>query len=490
MPVPYTAAHTPEQTMSFVKQDLFATGLDEGHLERLIGSLAAAPIDWGDLYLQKIEQESYALEEGIVKRAHYSVDQGAAVRVNQEERTGFAYSNELFFPALAQAMSAAVHIANGPAAKRILVPTMLPKVMRYGAQNPISGGTAADKVALLQWADTLARKMDARVVDVQCSISGRYEKVLIVGLDGQQVADCRPHRRLTVRVVMVDAQGRRESGSAGLGTRAGVTFSQEEVRATVERAIHEGSVNLEARPAPAGVFPVVLGAGMPGGLLHEAVGHGLEGDFNRKGSSVYSEKIGQRVASPLCTIVDDGTLNDRSGTLWVDDEGIPCQRNVLIEDGILKGYLQDRLNARLMNQQPTGNGRRENYASPPMPRMTNTFMLPGQHNLEEIIASVKDGIYAVNFSGGQVDITSGDFVFSTSEAYRIENGKITYPIKGATLIGNGPDTMNKVSMVGNDLALDYGIGVCCKNGQTVPVGVGQPSLLISSMTVGGTEHAK
>jgi len=429
------------------------------------------------------------LEDGIIKGGSYNIDRGVGVRVMSGEKTGFAYSDDILMPALEQAARAARSISQSGGHQAIESWKWTTGHQLYLPINPLQSLNENEKIALLQRIDAYARQQDSRVIQVNVSLAAEYETILVMASDGHLAADVRPLVRLNVSVV-VEQNGRREQGYAGGGGRydyqyfvtndLGLSYAREAVR--------QALVNLEAVDAPAGTMPVVLGPGWPGVLLHEAVGHGLEGDFNRKGTSVFSGKMGQKVASSLCTVVDDGTLPNRRGSLNVDDEGVPTQRTVLIENGILRNYIQDKRNARLMGMESTGNGRRESYAHVPMPRMTNTYMLPGTSSPEDIIASVKKGIYAVNFGGGQVDITSGKFVFSASEAYLIENGKVTRPVKGATLIGNGPEVLNKVSMVGTDLKLDTGIGVCGKDGQSVPVGVGQPTLRIDALTVGGTNH--
>jgi TldD protein len=478
------------KAMDLARAQLLApSGLSEIDLERVLGQLLGHRIDSGDLYFQSVRQESFMLEDGIVKEGNFSLDHGVGVRAISGEKTGFAYSDDIILPALIQAVDAAKCIAaTGKTQsvrawdhKRIITPL-------YTSNNPLEGLETKDKIALLREIDSYARKCDPRVSQVIVSLSGVFETILIVGSDGTFQADIRPLVRLNVTVI-AQSQERRETASSGGGGRTTYDYFTQNDRAFgyAREAVRQALINLDAIEAPAGAMSVVLGPGWPGVLLHEAVGHGLEGDFNRKGSSTFSGRIGERVASPLCTVVDDGTLPERRGSLTVDDEGTPTQRTVLIENGILKGYLQDKLNAKLMGVASTGNGRRQSYSHIPMPRMTNTFMLPGPHLPEEIIASVEKGIYAVNFGGGSVDITSGKFVFSANEAYLIENGKITRPVKGATLIGNGPDVMQKIVMVGNDLALDEGIGVCGKDGQSVPVGVGQPTLRIDDLTVGGTK---
>lgn len=464
-------------------------GLTEQELEKILGSMLGHTIDSADLYFQSSSFESWTLEDGIIKDAAYSLNHGVGVRAISGEKAGFAYSDDIVLPALQQAASAARTIAvTGGTNKvkvfqRVLTPHRL-----YTSDNPLHTMTDTDKIALLHSINAEARRIDPRVKQAIVSLAGSYNVILVVSSDGTFAADIRPLVRLNVHVV-VEEKGKRESASAGGGGRLDYAmFLKDDMGLSLARdAVREALINLHADKTPAGNMPVVLGHGWPGVLLHEAVGHGLEGDFNRKKSSAFSGRIGQRVASPHCTIVDDGTLPGCRGSLNIDDEGVPTQCTTLIENGILKNYMQDKLNARLMGTQSTGNGRRESYAHLPMPRMTNTYMLAGKYSPEEIIASVDKGLYAVNFSGGQVDITSGKFVFTASEAYLIENGKITRPVKGATLIGNGPDVMTKVSMVGNDLKLDRGVGVCGKDGQSVPVGVGQPTILVDEITVGGTE---
>jgi TldD protein len=461
--------------------------LDDRHLQQALGELALHNVDAADLYFQWSRHESWALEDGIVKEGSHGIEQGVGVRAVSGERTGFAYSDDMRLPALLAAVRAARGIARSGGDARVRAFAPVAAAPLYQAASPLDALANEDKVALLRRLDAQARALDARITQVQVSLAGVHEVMLVAALDGTLAADVRPLVRLNVSV-LAEHKGRRERGSAGGGARTGYGYFLEGDRAAsyVREAVRLALLNLDAVAAPAGRMPVVLGPGWPGVLLHEAVGHGLEGDFNRKGSSTFAGRIGQRVASPLCTVVDDGTLAGRRGSLSVDDEGTPTQRNVLIENGILTGYLQDKLNARLMGVAPTGNGRRESYAHLPMPRMTNTFMLAGESDPADILRSVKRGIYAVNFGGGQVDITSGKFVFSTTEAYLVEDGRIVAPVKGATLIGNGPEVMNRVSMVGNDLQLDTGVGTCGKEGQSVPVGVGQPTLLIDEIVVGGT----
>jgi len=460
-------------------------GLDD--LPGLLGELAGPGIDAADLYFQDQVSESWVLEDGIVKEGGFHLEQGVGVRALSGDKTGFAYSNAIGVQALRQAAQAARSIARSGEQRRVEVLSKAAFAPLYAHANPLDGMSRADKVELLKRVDLATRALDPRITQVTVSLAGVWEHILVAALDGSLASDIRPLVRFNVSVI-VEQNGRRERGGHGGGGRTGYDFFLQEDRAMgyAREALRQALVNLEALPAPAGTLPVVLGPGWSGVLLHEAVGHGLEGDFNRKGSSAYSGRIGERVASSLCTIVDDGTLANRRGSLSVDDEGTPTQCTTLIENGVLKGYMQDKLNARLMGVAPTGNGRRESYAHLPMPRMTNTYMLAGQSEPEEIIRSVKRGIYCANLGGGQVDITSGKFVFSTSEAYLIEDGRITAPVKGATLIGNGPEAMSRVSMVGNDLALDSGVGTCGKDGQSVPVGVGQPTLKIDGITVGGT----
>ncbi|HQO17171.1 MAG TPA: metalloprotease TldD, partial [Methylotenera sp.] len=430
--------------------------------------------------------ESWSLEEGQVKSGNFSIDQGVGVRAVSGEKTAFAYSDDITFDALQAAAKATKSIASlgqEQTAHKIIT-RQTPQL--YLPQDPIASLSAEAKVKLLERLEQYARQLDTRITQVTASITGEYEVVMVARHDGVMAADVRPLVRVGINVI-AEHNGRREQGSAGGGGRFDYSYFTDEVlHDYAQKAVHQAIINLDARPAPAGSMTVVLGAGWPGILLHEAIGHGLEGDFNRKGSSAFSNMIGQQVAAKGITIVDDGTIADRRGSLSMDDEGNPTNRTVLIEDGILRGYIQDTLNARLMNMPVTGNARRESYAHIPMPRMTNTYMLNGTTPPEEIIKSVKKGLFAANFGGGQVDITSGKFVFSAAEAYMIEDGKITYPVKGATLIGNGPEVLKRVSMIGNDMSLDSGVGTCGKEGQSVPVGVGQPTLKIDGLTVGGT----
>ncbi|MGY0798127.1 metalloprotease TldD [Lysobacter sp. A286] len=467
---------------------LLPAGLDANALEATFGTLLGPGIDFGDLYFQHARRESWTVEDGIVKDGAHSIEQGVGVRAISGEKTGFAYSDEINSAALIAASSSARAIARdgNSVTTRSLVRSNAHAL--YAPEDPIDSLANEDKVEALRRIDQLLRAADPRVKQVMVSLSGGVDTVLIARSDGVLAADVRPLVRFNVRVI-VEHNGRRESGSTGGGGRYSYAelLADGKPEAWGREALRQALLNLEAVDAPAGVMPVVLGNGWPGVLLHEAVGHGLEGDFNRKGTSTYAGRMGQRVASPGVTIVDDGTLPGRRGSLNIDDEGQPTECTTLIEDGVLVGYMQDSLNARLMGMKPTGNGRRESFAHLPMPRMTNTYMLAGTHDPEEMIRSVKRGLYAVNFGGGQVDITSGKYVFSATEAYLIEDGKVTAPVKGATLIGNGPETMQKVRMIGHDLALDEGVGVCGKDGQSVPVGVGQPSLLIDGITVGGTQ---
>lgn len=470
---------------------LAPAGLTDSDLERILAGILTHSVDSADLYFQGVRSESWTLEDGIIKDAGYSVEHGVGVRAVSGDKTGFAYSDDIVLPALEQAASAARTIASSGVGSKVKVwnqKLLMPHDL-YQAIDPLTSLDDAAKIELLHAINAEARRIDPRVTQVIVSLSGSHNVVLVAASDGTYAADIRPMVRLNVNVV-AEHKGKRESARVGCGGRLDYTqFLKDETGLKLARdAVRQVLVNLEAIPAPAGNMPVVLGAGWPGVLLHEAIGHGLEGDANRKNSSVFADRMGQRVASPLCTIVDDGTIPGRRGSLNIDDEGVPSQCTTLIENGILKNYMQDKLNARLMKTKSTGNGRRESFAHIPMPRMTNTYMLAGKHDPQEIIASVKKGIYAVSFAGGQVDTTSGKFVFSANEAYLIENGKITHPVKGATLTGSGPDILHHVSMVGNDLELDPGIGVCGKDGQSVPVGVGQPTLLVNEITVGGTEH--
>lgn len=470
---------------------LTAHDLDEQDLFSVLTQLADRHIDYGDLYFQSSFHEAWVLEDKIIKNGSYNIDQGVGIRAVSGEKTGFAYADQISLTALQQSASAARSIVREQGNGQVQSLHRVNNTALYAALDPLRAMPREEKIALLHRLDRVARAEDPRVQEVNASLTGVYEEVLVAATDGTLATDIRPLVRLSVSV-LVEEDGKREHGGSGGGGRFGYEYflgtEDGEIRADhfAREAVRMALVNLSAVAAPAGSMPVVLGAGWPGVLLHEAVGHGLEGDFNRRGASVFSGKIGQQVTSSLCTIVDDGTIGDRRGSLAIDDEGVPGQYNVLIENGILKGYMQDKLNARLMGVDPTGNGRRESYAHLPMPRMTNTYMLAGETSPEEIIASVKNGLYAPNFGGGQVDITSGKFVFSTSEAYLIEDGKITRPVKGATLIGSGIEAMQQVSMVGNDLKLDKGVGVCGKEGQSVPVGVGQPTLKLDSITVGGT----
>jgi TldD protein len=471
-----------------VSEHLLAPGnLTLDSLSAVLGEVAGPGIDAADLYFQSQVSETWVLEDGIVKEGSFNLDQGVGVRAQSGEKTGFAYSNAISLDALTQAAQAARSISRAGQQGRVQAFVSPQVTQLYAEGNPLDVMNRAEKVELLQRIDRATRALDPRIKQVTVSLAGVWDRILVAAHDGSLSADIRPLVRFNVSVI-VEQNGRRERGGHGGGGRTDYRYFLDEDRAMgyAREALRQALVNLEAIAAPAGSMPVVMGAGWSGVLLHEAVGHGLEGDFNRKGSSAYSGKIGEKVASSLCTIVDDGTLAGRRGSLSVDDEGTPTQCTTLIENGVLKGYMQDKLNARLMGVAATGNGRRESYAHLPMPRMTNTYMLAGESDPEEIIRSVKKGIYCANLGGGQVDITSGKFVFSTSEAYLIEDGKITAPVKGATLIGNGPEAMSRVSMVGNDLALDSGVGTCGKDGQSVPVGVGQPTLKIDAITVGGT----
>ncbi len=463
--------------------------LSESVLARALATIGEHKVDDADLYFQYTRHEGWSLEEGIVKSGSFSIDQGVGVRAVVGEKTAFAYSDDLTEAALMDAARTVRTIAAAGQSRRVKLGTT-PKVAAsrtlYAPTDPIATLDSTQKVALLERIEQMARARDPRVVQVMAGVGGEYDVVLVARADGTRAADVRPLVRLSITVI-AEQNGRREMGSGGGGGRFGLGYFQDDVlKLYVDQAVNAALTNLESRPAPAGQMDVVLGPGWPGVLLHEAVGHGLEGDFNRKGSSAFAGRIGQRVAAKGVTVLDDGTLPDRRGSLNVDDEGHATQRNVLIEDGILRGYIQDATNARLMKVKPTGNGRRESYAHVPMPRMTNTYMLGGGHDKDEIVASLKRGVYATNFGGGQVDITNGKFVFSASEAFWVENGRVQYPIKGATIIGNGPDALTRVRMIGNDLELDTGVGTCGKEGQSVPVGVGQPTLRIDRLTVGGT----
>ncbi len=464
-------------------------GIHESTLQRALSTIREHRVDDADLYFQTTRHEGWSLEEGIVKSGSFSIDQGVGVRAVAGEKTAFAYSDDLSEASLLDAARTVRTIAAAGQDKRIKLaraPRVAPSRTLYGATDPIGTLDSTQKVALLERAEKLARSKDPRIVQVMAGLAAEYDVVLVARADGTRAADVRPLVRMSITVI-AEQDGRREVGNGGGGGRFGLGYFQDSViEGYVQQAVNAALTNLESRPVPAGQMTVVLGPGWPGVLLHEAVGHGLEGDFNRKGSSTFAGRIGQRVAAKGVTVLDDGTLPDRRGSLNIDDEGAASQRNVLIEDGILRGYIQDSLNARLMGVKATGNGRRESYAHLPMPRMTNTYMLAGDKTRDEIVGSIKRGLYATNFGGGQVDITSGKFVFSASEAFWVENGKVLYPVKGATIIGNGPEAMTRVSMIGNDLQLDSGVGVCGKEGQSVPVGVGQPTLRIERLTVGGT----
>jgi TldD protein len=476
-----------ERLLSTARSFLLAPHeLEAGTLDRVFGTLLSHKLDYADLYFQYSRSEGWSLEEGIVKSGSFSIDQGVGVRAIAGEKTAFAYSDEISLPALEDAAKATRAIARAGGSRHPVAARNSSGLQLYRPIDPLASLEDAQKVKLLERLESLCRSRDPRVIQVMASLAAEYEVVLVARSDGALAADVRPLVRMSVQVI-AEENGRREQGSSGGGGRTDYShFTEEVLKEYADRAVDQALVNLQARPAPAGTMTVVLGPGWPGVLLHEAIGHGLEGDFNRKGSSAFSGRIGERVAAKGVTVVDDGTLPERRGSLSVDDEGNPTQRNILIEDGVLRGYMQDTLNARLMGVPVTGNGRRESFAHVVMPRMTNTYMLKGDQDPKDIIASVKKGLYAVNFGGGQVDITNGKFVFSASEAFMIEDGKVTYPVKGATLIGNGPDALTRVSMIGNDLQLDTGVGTCGKEGQSVPVGVGQPTLRIDGLTVGGT----
>lgn len=461
--------------------------LDDRELDMALDRLVSGAVDWGDLYFERAVSENWSLEDGIVRNGSWSVDQGVGVRAISGERTGFSYADTIALPALLEAASSARAIARAGQAGRHKVFRPLATKALYTGVDPVASHPASTKVDLLKTVDAYVRSLDSRISQVSVGLSLNHDTIMVVASDGTMAGDIRPLIRLDVRVVMEEGE-RREQGFSGGGGRFELDRLLDPAlwQEFAEEAVRQARVNLGAEPAPAGTMTVVLGSGWPGILLHEAIGHGLEGDFNRKGVSAFSSRMGEKVANPACTVVDDGTLADRRGSLTVDDEGTPSSCTTLIENGRLTNYMQDKLNAGLMNMKPTGNGRRESFAHLPMPRMTNTYMLPGDMDPGEILASVDDGIYAVNFGGGQVDITSGRFVFSASEAYRVRNGKVGPALKGVTLIGNGPEVLNRVSMVGNDLALDSGVGVCGKEGQSLPVGVGQPTLRVDGLTVGGT----
>ncbi|MCI3953758.1 MAG: microcin-processing peptidase 2-like protein, partial [Burkholderiales bacterium] len=460
--------------------------LDSQRLQTVFGHIMTHRVDYADLYFQYSRSESWSLEEGIVKSGSFNIDQGVGVRAVTGEKTAFAYSDDISHEALTTAAQATRAIAHQGGGNTAQVVKRGNGHNLYAPHDPLASITDSEKVALLERLERMARARDPRVTQVMAWLAGEYEVILVARSDGVLAADVRPLVRVSLQVI-VEHEGRREQGSAGGGGRFQYEYFTDAVLEDyAQKAVDQALVNLDARPAPAGTMTVVLGSGWPGILLHEAIGHGLEGDFNRKGTSAFSGRLGERVAAPGVTVVDDGTIARRRGSLNIDDEGNPSQNNVLIENGVLRNYMQDSLNARLMKRPVTGNGRRESYAHIPMPRMTNTYMLNGASDPQEIIASVPNGLYAVNFGGGQVDITNGKFVFSASEAYMIENGRITYPVRGATLIGNGPDALTRIAMIGNDMALDPGVGTCGKDGQSVPVGVGQPTLRIDGLTVGGT----
>ena len=487
-----TAASTTARLAIAEKLLLKPFGLTQAHLSRALGEIMANGVDDADLYFQYTRSEGWSLEEGIVKTGSFSIDQGVGVRAVSGEKTAFAYSDDISDASLLDAARTVRSISSAAKSSRVKTPAARVASSRslYQDLDPIATLDSTAKIELLGRVEKMARAKDPRIVQVMAGLASEYDVVMVARADGTLAADVRPLVRLSVTVIAeqkVAGKSRREVGSGGGGGRFGLAyFDDAQIAEYVGDAVKAALTNLEARPAPAGQMTVVLGSGWPGILLHEAIGHGLEGDFNRKGSSAFSGRIGQRVAAKGVTVLDDGTIADRRGSLNIDDEGHASQRNVLIEDGILKGYIQDSLNARLMKVKPTGNGRRESYAHVPMPRMTNTYMLGGDKAPEENIASIKKGLYASNFAGGQVDITSGKFVFSASEAFWVENGKILYPVKGATIVGNGPDALTRVTMIGNDMKLDSGVGTCGKEGQSVPVGVGQPTLRIDGLTVGGT----
>jgi len=480
-----------ETAVGNARQTLLAPrGIEINDVERVLHSLSGRDVDLADLYFEYSHTESWGLEDGIVKDGAHAIDQGVGVRAVSGEKTGFAYSDELALPALQNAAKAARAITRQGQNRDVSIARTVDAPALYAAVDPLTSMRTEDKLGLLKRLDERIRSADPRVREVMVSLTGRFSSIMVMASDGTLGGDQRPLVRLNVNVI-VEQDGRRESASYGGGGRTGYEcfLNEGSAEAIADEALRQALVNLDARSAPAGEMVVVLAPGWPGILLHEAIGHGLEGDFNRKGTSAFSGRIGERVATTACTVVDDATLAHRRGSLSIDDEGVIGQRTTLIESGILRGYLQDKHNAKLMGVASTGNGRRQSYSHRPMPRMTNTYMLPGSSDPQDIIESVDRGLYAVSFGGGQVDITNGKFVFSASEAYLIENGKITAPVKGATLIGDGPDVLTRVAMVGNDLRLDNGIGTCGKNGQSVPVGVGQPTLRIDGITVGGTDSA-
>ncbi|MBD1389878.1 metalloprotease TldD [Neiella sp. HB171785] len=484
---------TGSPVLNQVSDEMLAPAeLQLNDLQQCLESMYSNQLDYADIFLQGSHHESWVLEDGIIKEGSFNIEQGLGVRAVTGEKTGFAYSDELTADALSMAANTAKGIADCGQEGKLQVAQAVAQSQIYQPINPLTALAEAEKIALLREVDELARSLDVRVSQVIVSISGVYEQMMVMGSDGTLAADIRPLVRMNCTVLLQDGT-KRERGSAGGGGRLDYSYfsdidakGHKRALGYAHEAVRQAQVNLTAIDAPAGTMPVVLGAGWPGVLLHEAVGHGLEGDFNRKGSSAFTGQVGKQVSSPLCTVVDDGSIANRRGSVSVDDEGTPGQYNVLIENGVLRGYMQDKLNARLMGAKLTGNGRRESYAHLPMPRMTNTYMLAGESDPADIIKSVKKGLFAPNFAGGQVDITSGKFVFSTSEAYLIENGELTVPVKGATLIGSGPTAMKHISMVGNDLQLDEGVGVCGKDGQSLPVGIGQPTLKVDELTVGGT----
>ncbi len=479
--LPFKALNTARELL------LLPGGLNEAVLSKVLGSIMSHQVDYADLYFQYQRSEGWSLEEGIVKSGSFSIEQGVGVRAIAGEKTAFAYSDDVSLKALTETANTTRAIAAAGSARKVKVAAAKNNPLAlYADLDPIAALPATEKVRMLERLEAMARAEDPRIIQVMAYLAATWEVVLVARSDGHLAADVRPLVRISLSVVM-EENGHREQGSSGGGARMDFAYFTDDVlREYAQQAAHQARVNLGARAAPAGTMTVVLGNGWPGILLHEAIGHGLEGDFNRKGSSAFAGMMGKQVAAKGVTVVDDGTIKNRRGSLTIDDEGNPTRRTTLIEDGILVGYMQDMMNARLMGVAPTGNGRRESFAHLPMPRMTNTLMLAGNTPPEEIIASVKNGLYAVNFGGGQVDITSGKFVFSAAEAYVIENGKIGQAVKGATLIGNGPDALTKVTMIGNDLKLDPGVGTCGKEGQSVPVGVGQPTLRMEGLTVGGT----
>ncbi len=474
-------------TSSLTKELILAPGnLDEISIDRVLSRLPSKKIDYADLYFQYSKNEFWSIEDGRVNNGSFSIEQGVGLRSIVGEKTAFTYSDEISLKALEDGVKLISSMQSQGKSLSFPLRGVSPKKILYATSNPIDGLSAEEKIAILKKIESFTKKIDPRIIKVSASLAAEYDVILIKNFFGELIEDIRPLVRLSLSVI-VEQNKRREQGSAGGGGRYSLDyFTDEIIQSYAQEAVDQALINLDAKPAPAGAMTVVLGPGWPGILLHEAIGHGLEGDFNRKGTSAFSNKMGMQVAAKGITVVDDGTIKNRRGSLNIDDEGTPTSSTTLIEDGILVGYMQDKHNSHLMNMKLTGNGRRESYAHLPMPRMTNTYMLNGKHHPDEIIGTVKNGLYANNFGGGQVDITNGKFVFSASQAWLIKDGKLTHPVKGASIVGNGPDILNQVSMIGNDLKLDTGVGTCGKEGQSVPVGVGQPTLKIDNIIVGGT----